>query len=174
MSHVILNGASVNLPGGKTTEVKLSIVNLPTTRPIETMIQTGQTHTLVSGIVVQNGLTTPEVSYRRFLKPAIGRRLRFCVIVATGRRKHTQVELLWITWRIRIIFAFPINSERLDASVFTSMLPEIGRKIRTCATRATDVISERMHCSRRRRHTQVEITSPHKQLGNSKAITRIY
>ena len=98
--------------------------------------------------------------------------LRFCVIAATGRRKHTQVELLWITRRIRTISAFPINSERLDASVFTSMLPEIGRKCRTCATRATDVISERKHCSRRRRHTQVEIMSPHKNAGNSKTIIR--
>ena len=67
---------------------------------------------------------------------------------------------------------FPINSERLDASVFTSMLTEIGRKSRTCATRATDVFSERKHCSRRRSHTQVEIKSPQKQLGNSKTITR--
>ena len=98
--------------------------------------------------------------------------LAFLVIAATGRRNHTQVELLCITRRIRTIFAFPINSERLDASVFTSMLPGIGRKSRTCATRATDVIFERKHCSRRRRHTQVEKTSPHKQLGNSKTITR--
>ena len=89
--------------------------------------------------------------------------LRLCVIAATGRRKHTQFELLWITRRIRRISAFPINSERLDASVFTSMLPEIGRKSRTCATRATDVIFEHKHCSRRRSHTQVEITSPQKR-----------
>ena len=79
--------------------------------------------------------------------------LRFCVLAATGRRKHTQAELLCITRRIRTISAVLINSERLDASVFTSMLPEIGCKSRTCATRATDVISERKHCSRRRRHT---------------------
>ena len=100
--------------------------------------------------------------------------LRFCVIMATGRRKHTQVELLWNLWitrRIRTISAFPINSERLDASVFTSTLPEIGRKSRTCATPASDVIFERKHCSRRRRHTQVEITSPRKNAGNSKTIT---
>ena len=108
----------------------------------------------------------------RRLKPAIGRRLRLCVIAATGRRKHTQVDLSWITRHIRRISAFPINLERLDASVYTSMLPEIGCKGRTCATRATDVIYERKHCSRRRRHTQVEITSANKQLGNSKTITR--
>ena len=98
--------------------------------------------------------------------------LHFCVIAATGRRKHTQVELLWITRRIRRISAFPINSECSDASVCTSMLPGIGRKSRTCATRATNVIFECKHCSRRRSHTQVEITSPPKQLGNSKTIGR--
>ena len=92
--------------------------------------------------------------------------LRFCVIAATGIRKHTQVELLCITRRIRRISAFPSNSERLDASVFTSTLPATKRNSRTISTRATAVIFERKHCSRRRRHTQVEITSPHKQLGN--------
>ena len=87
--------------------------------------------------------------------------LRFCVIAATGIRKHTQVELLWITRRIRRISAFPSNSECLDPSVFTSRLPATKRNSRTISTRATDVIFERKHCSRRRRHTQVEITSPH-------------
>ena len=53
----------------------------------------------------------------------------------------------------RTITAFLIKSERLDASVFTSTLPATERRSRTCATRATDVISERKHCSRRRRHT---------------------
>ena len=38
--------------------------------------------------------------------------LRFCVIAATGIRKHTQVDVLWITRRIRRISAFPSNSER--------------------------------------------------------------
>ena len=98
--------------------------------------------------------------------------LRFCVIAATGIRKHTQVELLWITRRIRRISAFPSNSERLDASVFTSTLPATKRNSRTIPTRATDVIFERKHCSRRRSHTQVEITSAHKQLGNSRTIGR--
>ena len=46
---------------------------------------------------------------------------------------------------------FPINWERLDAGIFTPMLPTTKRKSRTCATRATDVIFERKHCSRRRR-----------------------
>ena len=98
--------------------------------------------------------------------------LRFCVIAATGIRNHTQVELLWITRRIRRISAFPINSERLDASVFTSTLPATKRNSRAISTRATDVIFERKHCSRRRSHTQVDITSAHKQLGNSRTITR--
>ena len=48
--------------------------------------------------------------------------LRFCVNVATERRQHTQVEFVWITQRFRTIAVFPINWERLDAGVFTSML----------------------------------------------------
>ena len=55
-------------------------------------------------------------------------------------RNHTQVESLWITRRIRRISAFPSNSERLDASVFTSTLPATKRNSRTISTRATDVI----------------------------------
>ena len=98
--------------------------------------------------------------------------LRFCVIAATGIRKHKQVEVLWVTRRIRRISVFPSNSERLDATVFTSTLPATKRNSRTISTRATDVIFERKHCSRRRSHTQVEITSPHKQLGNWRTIGR--
>ncbi len=48
--------------------------------------------------------------------------LRFRVNAATERRKHTQVDFLWITQRFRTIAVFPINWERLDAGVFTSML----------------------------------------------------
>ena len=63
---------------------------------------------------------------------------------------HTQVDFLWITRRFRTIAVFPINWERLDAGVFTSMLPATKHRSRTFATRATDVIFERKHCSRRR------------------------
>ena len=68
--------------------------------------------------------------------------LRFRVNAATERRKHTQVDFLWIAQRFRTIAVFPINWERLDASVFTSMLSATRRKSRTCATRATDVTEE--------------------------------
>ena len=44
--------------------------------------------------------------------------------------------------------------------IITSMLSATRLKSRTCATRETDVISECKHCSRRRRHTQVELSSP--------------
>ena len=67
---------------------------------------------------------------------------------------------------------FPINWERLDAGVFTSMLPATKRKSRTFATRETDVISERKHCSRRRRHTQVELSSSRKCADKTQTIAR--
>ena len=88
--------------------------------------------------------------------------MRFRVNAATERRKHTQVDFLWITQRFRTIAVFPINWERLDASVFTSMLPATIRRSRTCATRATDVISALKHCSLRRKRTQVELSSSRK------------
>ena len=75
-------------------------------------------------------------------------------------------------WRFRTIAVFPINWERLDAGVFTSMLPATKRRSRTCATRVTDVISERKHCSRRRRHTHVELSSPRKNADKTQTIAR--
>ena len=98
--------------------------------------------------------------------------MRFRVNAATERRKHTQVDFLWITQRFRTIVVFPINRERLDASVFTPTLPATKRKSRTCATRETDVISERKHCSRRRRYTQVELLSPRKCADKTQTIAR--
>ena len=98
--------------------------------------------------------------------------LRFRVNAATERRKHTQVDFLWITQRFRTIAVFPINWERLDAGVFTSMLPATRRKSRTFAIREIDVISERKHCSRRRRRTQVELSSSRKCADKTQTIAR--
>ena len=98
--------------------------------------------------------------------------LRSRVNAATERRKHTQVDFLWITQRFRTIAVFPINWERLDAGVFMSMLPVTKRKSRTCATRATDVIFERKHCSQRHRHTQVELSSSRKCADKTQTIAR--
>ena len=67
---------------------------------------------------------------------------------------------------------FLINWERLDAGVFMCMLPATKRKSRTFATRETDVISERKHCSRRRRHTPVELSSPRKYADKTQTIAR--
>ena len=43
---------------------------------------------------------------------------------------------------------------------------------RTCATRETDVISERKHCSRRRRRTQIDFTSPRKSADKTQPETK--
>ena len=96
--------------------------------------------------------------------------LRFRVNAATERSKHRH---LWITRRIRTIAVFPINWERLDARVFTPTLPATKRKSRTCAaTRETHVIFKRKHCSRRRRYTQVELSSPRKCAEKTQTIAR--
>ena len=112
-------------------------------------------------------LTTPKAGHRSNLAS-----LRFRVNAATERPKHTQVDFLWITQRFRTIAVFPINWERLDAGVFMPMLPATKRKSRIFATRETDVISERKHCSRRRRHTQVELSSPRKCANKTQTIAR--
>ena len=67
---------------------------------------------------------------------------------------------------------FPINWERLGAGVFTSMLPATKRRSRTCATRETDVIFERKRCCRRRRYTQVELSSSRKCADKTQTIVR--
>ena len=56
--------------------------------------------------------------------------------------------------------------------IHVHMLPATKRKSRTFATRETDVISERKHCSRRRRHTQVELSSSHKCADKTQTIAR--
>ena len=61
-----------------------------------------------------------DISFLAHIMPDTGRTLRPSVIAATGRRNNTQVDLLWITRLFRRISAVPTNSERLDASVFTS------------------------------------------------------
>ena len=84
--------------------------------------------------------------------------LRFCVSRGNWKTQAFTGKLLWITWCFRTIAAFSINSGRLDASVFTSRLPVIKCRSRTCEQLAFC----RTHCSRRRRHTQVDFTSPRK------------
>ena len=104
------------------------------------------------------------------VKPATGQTP--CILAtesvnaATERCEHTQVDFLWITRPFRTIAVLPINWERLVASVFTPTLPATKRRSRTCATRATHVIFKRKHCSRKRRNTQVELSSPHKSADN--------
>ena len=65
-----------------------------------------------------------------------------------------------------------ILSNCLLSLVYASMLPATKRRSRTCVTRATCVIFERKHCSRRRRHTQVELSSPRKCADKTQTIAR--
>ena len=43
-------------------EVKVTLAQLNTTQPIDSMIQSGQVQTSVNGLTIQNGLTTNMVS----------------------------------------------------------------------------------------------------------------
>jgi len=56
---VALNGPK---PTGKEpVEVATTVIELPTLVPIEQMIQTGQSHCSINGVVIQNGVTTNQV-----------------------------------------------------------------------------------------------------------------
>ena len=107
----------------------------------------------------------PQIPNPDHRKPATGRTLRPCVSAYTRQLKDASTHrsrFCGLRGAFEQSLHFLINSERFDASVFTSMLPATKRRSRRCATRATVVISERKHCSRRRRHTQVELSSPRK------------
>lgn len=46
---------------GVQEEVAFPVIELPALLPIEQMIQTGQSHCSVGGVVIQNGVTTNQV-----------------------------------------------------------------------------------------------------------------
>jgi Glycosyl transferase family 41 len=48
---------------GGQEEVVFPVIELPTLLPIEQMIQTGQSHCSYGGVVVQNGVTTNQVTF---------------------------------------------------------------------------------------------------------------
>lgn len=66
----------------KPVEVSLTIAQLPTTTPIETMISTGQVQTSVNGIVVQNGLATNQTNN----KAATGEEAPSNILVTTRKQ----------------------------------------------------------------------------------------
>ena len=62
--------------------------------------------------------------------------LNWCDLSDVLSRPLVDLAFLRFSWQLEDAST---HSERLDASVFMSMLPEIGRRSRTCTTRATDV-----------------------------------
>ena len=75
-----------------------------------------------------------------------------------------------VCWRLSVA---TFTQKRKDAS-FDLWPPLLAtkRKSRTSATRETDVISERKHCSRKRRHTQVDFRTWRKCADKTKTIAR--
>ena len=94
--------------------------------------------------------------------------LRFRVNAATERRKHTQVDYAALSNNRCVSDQLgTFGRRRIHVHVTVTK-----RKSRTFATRETDVISERKHCSRRRRHTQVELSPPRKSADKTQTIAR--
>ncbi|XP_043208821.1 UDP-N-acetylglucosamine--peptide N-acetylglucosaminyltransferase 110 kDa subunit-like isoform X2 [Amphibalanus amphitrite] len=65
-----------------TTEVKLTVAQLPSTTGIETMIQSGQLQTQVNGLTIQNGLATPQTEP----KAASGEEVPKSILVTTRQQ----------------------------------------------------------------------------------------
>uniref|UniRef100_A0A646QCL5 protein O-GlcNAc transferase n=1 Tax=Hemiscolopendra marginata TaxID=943146 RepID=A0A646QCL5_9MYRI len=63
-------------------EVATTVIELPTTTPIQTMISTGQIQTSVNGIVVQNGLTTNQIN----TKAATGEEVPQNILITTRQQ----------------------------------------------------------------------------------------
>ena len=76
------------------------------------------------------------------LKPATGR-ASIRVLPSNARQvedaSRHRLPFCGLRYAFEQPAEFPINSERLNASLFTSTVTE--RRSRTCATRATDVLS---------------------------------
>ncbi len=66
----------------KELEVKVTIAQLPSTQPIDSMIQNGQVQTSVNGLTLQNGLTTNLVS----AKAATGEEVPEQIMVTTRKQ----------------------------------------------------------------------------------------
>ena len=97
------------------------------------------------------------------------RRCDTCVIAATGRRKHTH------TGRLIVYYAALSNNRRVSDQLgeysrpcYRRQNPRVGHALLGQLT----LFSESKHCSRRRRYTQVESTSPRKCADKTQIIAR--
>lgn len=66
----------------KPVEIQHKVVELPTTTPVETMIASGQIHTSLNGVVVQNGLATTQTNN----KAATGEEVPQNIVVTTRQQ----------------------------------------------------------------------------------------
>ena len=71
------------MAGEKEVEVKVTVAHLPTTQPIDNMIQSGQIQTSVNGLTLQNGVTTNLLS----AKTATGEEVPEQILV-TSRQQY--------------------------------------------------------------------------------------
>lgn len=70
------------LQTAKPVEISLKVAELPTTTPIEKMIQTGSIETSLNGVVVQNGLVTTQTNN----KAATGEEVPQNIVITTRQQ----------------------------------------------------------------------------------------
>ena len=66
MKVVAAKGHTVDDENGKQAEITAPVIELPVTTVVANMIQTGQPTTNINGVILQNGLTTTQVSIFMF------------------------------------------------------------------------------------------------------------
>lgn len=67
---------------GQAREISFKVAELPTTTPIEAMIASGQVQTSVNGVVLQNGLATPQANNRA----ATGEEVPQSIVITTRQQ----------------------------------------------------------------------------------------
>jgi len=76
------NSSESHIISSEKVEVFKTVIELPTTQAVETMISTGQVQTSVNGIVVQNGLATTQMNN----KAATGEEAPKAIVVTTRQQ----------------------------------------------------------------------------------------
>jgi len=87
--------------GENEVEVKVTVAQLPTTQPIDTMIQNGQVQTSVNGLTLQNGVTTNLLS----AKAATGEEVPEQILV-TSRQQYGLPDDAIVYCNFNQVFCF--------------------------------------------------------------------
>lgn len=78
----IVNASSADSTVSQPVTISFKVAELPTTNPIETMIRSGQVHTTMNGLIMQNGLATTQTNN----KAATGEEVPQSILITTRQQ----------------------------------------------------------------------------------------